>query len=269
MPDSPIAFVCVFNENDILPWTVRHLVRQGCRVHIIDNWSTDGSYELAFSWCSVFLPYAEKRLVTAERWPSEGPLPYYDWIGLLDHVAEVAAHSDAPWCIHHDADEIRRTPWPGVSLAEGFKRVEAEGYNCVNHQLYTFPPIDNGYDGSQNPETYFKLYTLACIDSRIRSVKAWQNSRRAVNLSNSGGHWAEFPGMQIYPEKWTIKHYPVRSQRHGEQKVLRERTPRYRPEERARNWHVQYDHIKPGHNFLWNPAVLSEWGNPESGTPQH
>lgn len=255
MPDSPIAYLCVFNEIDILPWTVLHLHAQGCRVHVIDNWSTDGSYEI--------LPGLG--VECRERWPAQGPLGVYHWVGLLERVAELAAASDAPWCIHHDADEIRRTPWPGVSLAEGFRRVEAEGYNCVNHQLYTFPPIDNGYIG--DPETYFTRYTLDCIDSRIRAVKAWRNSGHPVNLSASGGHWAEFPGMLIHPDKWTIKHYPVRSQQHGERKVLGERVPRFRPEERTRNWHVQYDAVQPGHNFLWDPAVLRDWGPAESGRP--
>jgi hypothetical protein len=266
MPDSPIAFVCVYNEADILPWTVAHLVRQGCRVHIIDNWSTDGSYELTFSWCSTYLPYAQARAVTLERWPSAGPLPYYDWIGLLEHVTKLAAASDAPWCIHQDADEVRRTPWPDVTLAEGFKRVKAEGYDCINHQLYLFPPIDNGYQG--DPERYFRFYTLDCIDAHAAQIKAWANTRRRVNLAH-GGHRVQFPGQLVYPHKWTIKHYPVRSQAHGERKVLHERMPRYRPEERARGWHVQYDNVEPGYNFLWDPAVLKEWGAPTSGVPQH
>ena len=277
MLDSPIAFICVYNENDVLPWTVRHLTRQGCRVHIIDNWSTDGSYELAFGWCSGFLPYAEKRLVTAELWPmvtaelwpKEGPLPIYNWSGLLNHVAKLAAASDARWIIHHDADEIRRTPWPGVTLAEGFKRVEAEGYNCVDHQLYLFPPVDNGYCSDRDLEHYFTRYTLNALDCRLPQQKAWMNVCEVDLAGSGGGHTVRFPGRMVYPVKWISKHYPIRSQAHGERKIFRERRPRYSPAEKARGWHIQYDHIKPGHNFLWDPAALKDWGGDvTSGTPK-
>ena len=41
------AFMCVFNEADILPWTLKHLIDQGVQVHVIDNWSTDGSDRIA------------------------------------------------------------------------------------------------------------------------------------------------------------------------------------------------------------------------------
>ena len=41
------AFMCVFNEADILPWTLKHLIDQGVDVHVIDNWSTDGSDRIA------------------------------------------------------------------------------------------------------------------------------------------------------------------------------------------------------------------------------
>jgi hypothetical protein len=258
MPDSALAIVCVYNEADILVHTVSHLVSEGCRVHLIDNWSTDGSYEMTANWCGS--------TITRERWPANGPLPVCHWVGLLDRTAEIAAASDAPWCIKHDADEIRRTPWPGVTLAEGFRRVAAEGYNCVDHQCYQFPPVDNSYQG--NPERYFTRYTTDLLDCRVPRQDAWANTGTKVDLSLSAGHRVQFPGRLIYPVKWTIKHYPIRSQHHGERRIFQERLPRQRPEERAIGWFVQYDDIKPGHNFLWNPAVLKEWGNPESGTPQ-
>ena len=96
---SVTAFMCVFNEADILPYTLRHLVDQGVDVHVIDNWSTDGSDLIAQQF----------PLVGFERFPSEGDGGIYSWRLLLRRVEALATASRASWCVHHDADEIRRS----------------------------------------------------------------------------------------------------------------------------------------------------------------
>ena len=53
-----------------------------------------------------------------------------------------------------------------------------------------------------------------------------------------------------------LKHYPIRSQRRGERKVLHERKTRFNPEERSFGWHAQYDELGPGHSFLRHPSEL-------------
>ena len=58
------------------------------------------------------------------------------------------------------------------------------------------------------------------------------------------------------PYKFLTRHYPVRSQAHGEKKVFLGRKARFSPEERARGWHSQYDRIEKGHSFLRDAAGL-------------
>jgi len=246
--NPPVAIMSVFNEADILPWTVAHLRAQGCRVYVMDNWSTDGSWEMLKA-LGVW---------QGERWPAAGPSPVHDWPGLLDRKAEIAARLAPRWIIHHDADEIRRTPWPGVTLARGFERVEAEGFNAIDHSTYIFPPVDNGY--SRDPEKYFRLYLADHLNYDMPHVQAWLNPKGTrVDLSSRAGHHVMFPGIHIYPVKWVTKHYPIRSQAQGERKVFRERLPRYRPDLRAQGWHVQYDIASPGYSFLHDPANLLPW----------
>jgi hypothetical protein len=74
----------------------------------------------------------------------------------------------------------------------------------------------------------------------------------------TGGHDLPFRGRRVYPFKFLLKHYPVRSQSHGEQKIFRERKARWNPEERAKGWHIQYDAIEEGHVFL-RPACEQEF----------
>ena len=67
-----------------------------------------------------------------------------------------------------------------------------------------------------------------------------------------------FEGRKVCPEPFILKHYPIRSQAHGERKVLKERFPRYSPTERARQWHVQYDDYVNNPKFVLNPRDLRE-----------
>jgi hypothetical protein len=241
-----LALMCAFNEADILPYTLRHLIEQGVRVHLIDNWSTDETAGVASRFGAG--------VTGIETFPPEGPSGTYDWIRLLSHVEELAASIPADWYIHHDADEIRRSPWPGLSLNEALGRVQAEGGNAVDHEVRLFPPTDNAYKA--NPEKHFRYYTLDDLANRLPQVKAWRNTGQRVSLASSGGHSVSFPCVSVHPQKFILNHYPIRSQAQGEKKVLQERQARWNPQERALGWHVHYDAIQKGHSFLTDPSVL-------------
>jgi hypothetical protein len=59
----------------------------------------------------------------------------------------------------------------------------------------------------------------------------------------------------VYPFKFLLRHYPIRSQAHGERKVLVDRAPRWSPEERALGWHRQYEeHVR----FVRDRATLED-----------
>ena len=60
--------------------------------------------------------------------------------------------------------------------------------------------------------------------------------------------------------KFLLKHYPIRSQEHGQLKILAQRRQRWAPEERARGWHVQYDHIDDSTSFVWDARALHAEG---------
>lgn len=248
MSFSATAFMCLYNEADIIRDVIQHLCDQQIKVHIIDNWSTDGSAEIA----------REFPLAGYEKFPADGPSQYYSWAPLLHRVEALAYHSTSDWCIHHDADEIRRSDRPNETLLEAFLRVHRDGYNAVNFQVYHFMPTDDLYQG--DPEKHFRYFTLDQIDCNMRQVKAWKNIGK-VDLATSGGHFAAFGRMNIYPGKFILKHYPLRTQAQAERKVLQERLGRYDPEERARKWHVQYNQVALTRQWLHKPesSYLQKW----------
>jgi glycosyltransferase involved in cell wall biosynthesis len=231
-PFKVVAIMCVYNEADVLGYTLKHLYEQGITVHIIDNWSTDGSDQIA----------QEFPLEGYEKFPSNGPSKYYSWAPLLKRVEVIAKNSNADWITHHDADEIRRSPRKNESLVDGFARIQNTNYNAINFQVYHFMLVDDLYTG--DPEKHFKYYTTDHGDCHMRQVKAWRNLGHQVDLSSTGGHFAQFPGINVSPEKFILKHYPLRSIEQSKRKVLVERLPRYDPVELQKQWHCQYQSFK-------------------------
>jgi glycosyltransferase involved in cell wall biosynthesis len=253
---STIAFIPVFNEADILPWTLMHLAQQGVDVYILDNWSTDESLEIVRQ---------NRNLVGFESFPrfrTAGGCELYQWRATLERIEQLSKEAGCGyrWCMLHDADEIRRSPVPDETLNDMFTRVAEEGYNQVGFKCITFRAIDDTWDVAQehaSPEEAFRMYDPTVLDARLPHIKAWRAGQ--VELSSSGGHHAHVWHAQVYPTPAILKHYPIRSTSHGRRKVLRERLPRYMADERAQKWHVQYDRIAAGQNWLADPATLLEY----------
>jgi glycosyltransferase involved in cell wall biosynthesis len=264
-----LAFLPCLNEADILPWTLDHMVRQGIRVHVIDGWSTDGSFEIARD----FLP----PWVTVERFPASGPSPLQSCREILAHIEELAWYSNAEWCYLSDADEIRRSPEIETTLHDMIVRVDASGYNAIDHRVYAFFPVDNGWQGEDGlygipPEEYFRHYNETDMICTIPQEKAWKNNIGGVriDLVSSGGHQVQFPGKRVYPVKFVMKHYPFRNSAQALQKILTRLTRRDEREHRD-GWGVHYDRYltQPGgFTGLWAPGELSVWEDRTLAEPE-
>jgi hypothetical protein len=253
-PDfSVTAIMMAFNEEDIIADTVGHLVDEGARVHLIDNWSTDRTVDRLG-------PLLPGGMVSVERFPLSGPADTFDLVELLHRMEEVAAASGSDWVIHNDADEIRRSPWPGVSLRHAFHRIGRAGFNAVDHTVLEFWPVDDA--PIRHLEEDRRYFHFGLRSGHFVQIKAWTPAAGRAVLAQSGGHQASFQGRRVFPYKFLTKHYPIRSQTQGERKVLRERHGRWNPEEKARGWHVQYDRFEPGSSFLRDRTEL-EWYDEE------
>jgi hypothetical protein len=99
-------------------------------------------------------------------------------------------------------------------------------------------------------EEHFRHFEFSKQSGHFLQIKAWENLGLPVSLAESGGHNAQFKGQRVHPYKFLLKHYPIRSQEHGERKVFYDRKMRWNAKERAAGWHSHYDPIQPGHVFL-------------------
>jgi hypothetical protein len=244
-----VAFMATYNEADIIRSSITDLFEQGVQTYVIDNWSTDGTFDIAKSMVG-------KGVVGLERSPLDGPPRYYDFRAILERMEDLASTVEADWFIKHDADEVRRGPWERLSLRDATYRVDAAGYNRIDFTVANFPPVDNKFQAGSDFVEYFKMFDWGHNPGHFVQQKAWKNSGQKVSLAEGASHVVDFVGARLYPYKFLVRHYPIRSQPHGERKIFVDRKPRVLPSARERGWHNHYDRYVRGQSFLVDPKGL-------------
>lgn len=244
-----VAFVPVYNESDIITPTLRYLTGQGLQVYVIDNWSTDDTLARVRS-------FSGPGLIGVERFPASGPVATYEWRQILGRIEDLASELDADWFVLHDADERRHAPWAGVDLRTGLHHADRCGFNCVDHVVVDFWPTGERVDPARDVEGQLRHFSFSDHAGHYHQRKAWKNPGCRVSLASSAGHDVHFPGRRVYPFKFLLKHYPLRSEEHGRRKVLADRAPRWNRDERALGWHRQYEDVMRLDRFLRDPSTL-------------
>jgi hypothetical protein len=223
-----IAIMSSFNEADIIGPSLDYWLEQGVRVHLLENWSTDGTYRIAAA--------REARGVHIEHFPPHGRGDHYHLGSILRRKEELAKELEADWFIHADVDEIREGPFPGGGIREGLYHAERAGFSCVDSTRLDFPPIDDSFLPGGNFGSHFRFWEP--LGSNIQR-KIWKKTAAPVNLTDSGGHDVSFPGRRLYPFHFLLRHYPYRSSQHALRKLFEDRN--MDPDEyRVKKWGVHY-----------------------------
>lgn len=251
-----VALISAHNEGDIIRHVIGDLVQQRIEVYLIDHCSTDDTIEQA----SKFLG---KGLLHIERFPDDASYSVqnrekYIWADILKRKEELASSLDADWYIHHDADEFRESPFPGVSLRSGIVLADLLGFNAIDFALLNFRPTDNSYASTDDVRDRLQWFEWGEEFNSLQ-IKAWKNTGRPVDLITHAGHSVLFQSRLIFPLKFILRHYPIRSQQHGQEKVLKQRKPRFLQEERDKGWHLHYDAIQEDTNFIYDVKRLQHY----------
>jgi hypothetical protein len=228
-----LALVAVYNEERFIGSCLDHLIAQGIDVYMIDNGSADRTSEIAER-------YVGRGLVGLERLPRD---EVYSWRPILERKQELAANLDADWFLHVDADEIRPPPRPGVALVTALAEVEADGYNAVNFQEFTFVPTREApdHDHPRFQETMRWYYPF--LSRFPDQLRAWKRQEAPVDLASSGGHRVEFPGLRMHPRSFPMRHYLFLSVEHAIRKYVERR---YDEAELVAGWHRARAALQPG-----------------------
>src|SRR5262249_10574746 len=136
---------------------------------------------------------------------------------ILRRKAELAAKLDASWFINHDADEFRESPWADLDLRRAIQRVDGWGDNAIDFAVLDFWPTHAGFRPGPDARQAFPRYAPGAGWNRVQ-IRCWKKGEAAVDLVSSGGHEATFPGRRVFPVRFILRHYPIRSQAHGERK---------------------------------------------------
>ena len=251
---SVVALIAAYNEADILPAVVRALIAEGVGVYLLDHGSTDDTRR-------AVEPFLGQGLLAIEPFPGDRfpeAKDAFSWADILERKRELSLELDADWFIHHDADEFRESVWEGLSLKDSILRVDELGYNAIDFEVFNFWPTDDRFVPGTDPRPILRYYARHSPWDKLQ-VKCWKKTATVPDLASNGGHDVMFPGRRIFPLRFLLRHYPVRSQAHGERKVFTDRRPRFVAQELARGWHLQYDSFVEGTRFLRTPATLTEF----------
>lgn len=248
LPDV-IAVIPCYNERDILPTTVGRLVDQGIRVHVVDNWSNDGSWEFIDEMASANL------LVTAERFPQE-PSRHHEWELMLNRLDDAGAASGADWILHVDADEQFESFSSNLGLREAIGVVDQLGYDAIDFTVADFRPTS-----AQPDHSLPVMWEFGTRTGHLHIQRGWRNRGSRVGIAQSGGHVIPDP-KRLFPFNFVLRHYPLRSPEHALQKIYRDRLPRYDGSPGTqKGWHRQYDGFDTKDPFLWDGHSLHPWSS--------
>lgn len=246
----PLAIISTFNEEDIIEEVVEHWIYQGCDVHILDNWSSDNTWARVEALGNRF----GQHLVT-ERFPGKEPATG-SWLDILERKEEIAFCHKGRWIIHSDADEIRLSPFPSLTIADALNLVEQAGWNRVNFTVLNHRPVDSNGFISGNARSSLKHFEFGTKPGHFLLKKAWLQGHVRLQLRSSGGHLAEFPGAIDCPYHFILHHFPLRSVAHGRRKIFLERYPRWSEHEmNDLGWHHHYGEMA-SEALVWDPANL-------------
>lgn len=217
-----IALIAVHNERRHIGACLDHLHRHGVESYILDNMSTDSTASIV---------RAHPGVVAIERFPRDNDT--FSLAPLLRRKEEIAAELDADWFIHMDADEIRLPPRGAQTLAQGLADADRAGFNAVNFLEFTFIPTREApdHDHPRFQDTMRSYYPFRPWFPQ--HVKAWKRQADRVDLASSAGHRVRFPGFNLAPWSFPMRHYLFLSREHAIEKYVR-RT--YDPEAVARGW---------------------------------
>jgi hypothetical protein len=219
---SICAIIATRNEAHYLKVLLPILAEQKIDVAIVDNGSTDESYEL-------YSNYRGKPIILVETLAYRG---VYSLSELLAKKQEIIKKIKHDWIINHDSDEIMEHRQPGLTLRDAICEADEGNYNAINFDEFVFlpePDIDYSYENH-----YTNLLRYYFFEpSKNRLNRAWKRNTQLNNLQ-SGGHLLRGNDLSIAPNNQILRHYIVLSQDYAWKKYLNRP---YDPECIARGWH--------------------------------
>jgi len=195
----------VYNDADFIEEVIEHLISQEIPLVVLDNGSTDGTYEI----CNKFLG---KGILNLHQFKTDRFK-----VELVHRILYDMALLHSPdWVIRSDSDEILETGVQDHTLKQGIEQADAESYNLIQSDRYDFFMTDDDLEEAKSVKEKFRYYSYHgdCI------YRAWKFFPGI--MADYTPHYPVFPdckGYKISPQKMIMRHYPYRSIEQAERKV--------------------------------------------------
>jgi glycosyltransferase involved in cell wall biosynthesis len=226
-----IGMLPVYNEADVVGQVLEYLIEQGISLVVIDNGSTDGSFEISKS-------FRGKGVLHLEQIPTR--VFKFRWMLRRLYVTALRYHPE--WALLGSADEFLESPWQGMTLAEAVELEAERGYNVIQFDRFEFWPTEKDYRSSVKDVRKRLRYYTWDGDYQFRCWKVVEG----ITVQEGSGHYPVFPSnipYRVSPSKFVLRHYGIRSYEHGIKKIFHDRLPRYDAQEKRRGWHIHYDFV--------------------------
>lgn len=236
------AILCAHDEEGYLRTTLGSLVRNGIRLMVIDNGSTDAT--------SAILDEFAPHLVAREWLPWSGEL---DLVAILERKAALAAQVREGWIIHQDSDEILESHDPHESLRGAIERIDRTAANAVNFEEFVFLPIETGSLAGRDFHALARNYYFH-EPQKHRLMRAWRASSGLSQVE--GGHRLSERGRVLHDRNLALRHYPFLDLAHAQRKYsLRQFAERGI----AQGWHLQRRNVLPSDMEFPDASRLKLW----------
>ncbi len=196
----------VYNSEDIVGEVIEHLLSQGIELVVLDNGSTDASYEI----CKKF---SDRGLIELAKFKTST----YQWPKILRMMYDMALVKSPDWVLRTDSDEFLESGISNTTLKEAISQADADGYNLIQFDGFEFFLTDNDNESATTIKEKLRYYSWQ-FDFLYRAWKYMPG----IRVEYAGGHYPVFPEEQKYrilPRKFVARHYRFRSKEQARKKV--------------------------------------------------
>lgn len=245
-----VCMLPVFNNVDFIEEVIEHLLSQGLNLVILDDGSTDGTFEI----CKKYSNRDDVELlqVIHKGWQN---------IKIIRTLYHMALLKSPNWVIRSDSDEVLESGMKDMTLRDAIIKVDSEGNNIIQFDCFEFFLTDNDDKSTSKITDKIKYYSW----QHDFLYRAWKVSP-GISPELGWGHIPVFPEYQkykIYPKKFVLRHYRFRSIKQVQDKIKSMISRTKDTTEGKLGIHIRYNRIaeRKNNSFILDHNKLTKYNN--------
>ena len=197
----------VFNSENMIEEVLEHLISQDIPLVIVDNGSTDNTFQI----CEKFL---DKGVLQLEQFKTT-TYPYHT---IVRKLYDMAILENPDWVIRSDSDQLMESGM-NMTLKDAITQVDAEGYNIIQCDEFNFFMTEKDDASAKSIKEKLLYYSY----QHDFLYKAWKFvSGILVTGQGLAGHFPIFPDDHVYKtfnKKFIIRHYQFTSKQQAKDRI--------------------------------------------------